>query len=128
MSTRLTSSCGNMLISGTPVTLAPTTRWPSSSVSVRIAPTPRSEKELRPCAPLEVLKVLTLVPLDPYSDGNCAIALKTFGCALAVMALASTTVVGVGAVKPLVVMRDPVTTMSCALVSSSRVVGGVALL
>ena len=52
-------------MSGTPVTFAPTTRCPSSSVRVRIAPTPRSEKELRPCCPLDVLKVLTEVPVEP---------------------------------------------------------------
>jgi hypothetical protein len=39
-------------------------------------------------------------------------ALKTLGWALAVMLAASTTVVGVGAVKPPVVMREPVTMIS----------------
>jgi hypothetical protein len=43
-STRLTSSCGNWLTSVTPVTLAGTTRWPSSRVSVRIGPRPRRLK------------------------------------------------------------------------------------
>ncbi len=105
-------------MSGTPVTLAPTTRCPSSSVSVRIAPTPRSEKELSPCCPLEVLNVPVLVPVDPCSDGSCAIVVKILGCAFAAIAAASITVVGVGAVKPLVVIRDPVTTMSCAVGSA----------
>lgn len=106
-------------MSGTPVTLAPTTRWPSSSVSVRIVPTPRSEKELRPCAPLEVLKVLTCVPLDPCSDGSWEIVVKILGWAFAAICSLPITVVGVGAVKPLVLMRDPVTMISAALGLSS---------
>ena len=57
-------------MSGTPVTFAPTTRWPSSSVSVRIVPRPRSEKELRPCVPLDVLLVPVVTPVEPCSDGS----------------------------------------------------------
>lgn len=52
-------------MSGTPVTLAPTTRWPSSRVRVRIVPRPRSENEERPCEPLEVLNVPVAAPVEP---------------------------------------------------------------
>src|SRR5690349_22319098 len=47
-STRFTSSCGNWLTSVTPVTFAPTTRWPSSRVRVRMVPRPRRLSELKP--------------------------------------------------------------------------------
>ena len=102
-------------MSGTPVTFAPTTRCPSSNVRVRMVPRPRSEKELRPCWPLDVLNVPVAAPVDPCSEGSCAMVLNTLGCALLAICSSPMTVVGVGALKPLVVMRDPVTTMSAAL-------------
>ena len=101
-------------MSGTPVTLAPTTRCPSSRVSVRIVPRPRSEKELRPCCPLDVLLVPVVTPVEPAKDGSCAIVVKTFGSALLAICAAPTICVGVGARKPVVVMREPVTTISAA--------------
>ena len=69
-STRWTSSCGKRLMSGTPVMLAGTTRWPSSSVRVRMVPRPRSENELRPCAPLDVLNVPVVAPVEPCREGS----------------------------------------------------------
>ena len=106
-------------MSGTPVTFAPTTRCPSSRVSVRIVPSPRSEKELSPCDPLDVLLVPVVTPVDPCSEGSCAIVLKMLGCAFKASCSAPITVVGVGAAKPLETMRDPVTTMSGAGPASS---------
>ncbi len=50
---------------------------------------------------------------------------KTLGCALAAICSSPITVVGVGALKPLDWMREPVTTMSCAR-SSAWSEGGVA--
>jgi hypothetical protein len=84
-------------MSGTPETLAPTTRWPSSRVSVRIGPRPRSEKELSPCVPLDVLNVPVEAPVDPWSYGSCATALKMLGCAFLRIWSSPITVVGVGA-------------------------------
>ncbi len=121
-STRSISNCGNRLMSGTPVTLAPTTRCPSSSVSVRIVPSPRSEKELSPCCPLEVELTLVEVLAEPCSDGSCATVVKILGSAFLAIESAVSTWVGVGAVKPLVRMREPVTTMSRA--ASSDAVDG----
>src|ERR1044072_902251 len=99
-STRLISNCGNWLMSGTPVTFAPTTRWLSSSVNVRMVPRPRSANELKPCVPLDVLFVPVVTPVEPMSDGSLVIALKIFGCALFWRSSALIIVVGVGALKP----------------------------
>ena len=61
---------------------------------------------------LEVLKVPVAAPVDPCSEGSWAIVLKILGCALFWICSSPITVVGVGAVNPLVVMRLPVTTIS----------------
>ena len=44
------------------------------------------------------------------SDGSLVIALKIFGCALFWRSSALIIVVGVGALKPVALMREPVTT------------------
>jgi hypothetical protein len=92
--------------------LAGTTRWPSSRVRVRIVPRPRSENELRPCEPLEVLNVPVVAPVDPCKDGSWAMVVKMFGSALRSRSARPRTWVGVGVVKPVDRMRVPVTTIS----------------
>jgi hypothetical protein len=99
-------------MSGTPVTLAGTTRWPSSRVRVRMVPRPRSENELRPCWPLEVLNVPVVAPVEPCSDGSWVMAVKMFGWAARSSSAWPRTWVGVGAVKPVDRIRVPVTTIS----------------
>jgi hypothetical protein len=109
-STRLTSSCGNWLTSVTPVTLAPTTRWPSSRVSVRSVPRPRSDSEDRPWMPLDVLKVFVVRPVLPCRAGSSTRVLNRFGLAAFSRSAALRLVVGVGWVKPRAAMREPDTT------------------
>ena len=106
-STRLTKSCGNWLTSVTPVTLAPTTRWPSSSVRVRIVPRPRRLRELRPWMPLLVLLVLVVRPVLPCSAGSSVSVLNRFGLAAFSRSAALRLVVGVGWEKPRAAMREP---------------------
>ena len=106
-STRFTSSCGNWLTSVTPVTLAPTTRWPSSRVRVRIVPRPRRLSELKPWMPLDVLLVLVVRPVLPCSAGSSASVLNRFGLAAFSRSALDRLVVGVGCVKPRAAMREP---------------------
>ena len=125
-STRLISSCGNWLTSVTPVTLAPTTRWPSSRVRVRIGPRPRRLSELRPWMPLLVLLVLVVRPVLPCSAGSSAMVLNTFGWAFLVRSAALSVVVGVGWVKPREAMREPDTVTTVSGVPPAAGASGVA--
>ena len=52
-----------------------------------------------------------VVPVDPCKDGSCAIVVKMFGCAFW-RSPPPITVVGVGALKPLEMIREPVTMIS----------------
>ena len=109
-STRFTSSCGNWLTSVTLVTFAPTTRWPSSRVRVRIVPRPRSDSDDRPCTPLDVLYVNVVRPVLPCRAGSSASVLNRFGLADFARSSAVSVVVGVGWLKPRAAMREPETT------------------
>ncbi|MGK6323680.1 hypothetical protein ACMGDM_11415 [Sphingomonas sp. DT-51] len=51
-------------------------------------------------------------PVDPCSDDSRTIVLKSLSCALLRIWSSQITVVGVGAEKPLDVIREPVTTTS----------------
>src|SRR6201994_3172650 len=97
-------------VEAAPVTLAGVTRWPSSSVSVRMVPRLRRLNELNPCIPLLVLLEKVVRPVLPWSAGNCAMASNRLGSATFSMSALDSTVVGVGCVKPAEVIRDPVTT------------------
>lgn len=75
--------------------------------------------------PLEVLLVPVVTPVEPISDGSSAMVLKTFGSALLARSAAPSIWVGVGALKPLEVMRDPVTVTSCTAVGAAWAVEAV---
>jgi hypothetical protein len=64
--------------------------------------------------PLDVLLVPTVAPVLPWSEGSCAMVVKMLGWAFFAIAAALSTWVGVGAAKPVAVMREPVTTISLA--------------
>ena len=88
-----------------PVTLAGATRCPSSSTSVRIVPKPRKPKALKPLRPVLVALVLTSGPVLPCSAGSSVTVSKTLDCALFAIISALTTVMGVGALNPILVIR-----------------------
>jgi hypothetical protein len=77
-----------------------------------MVPRTRRENELRPCEPLEVLNVPVVAPVDPCKEGNWAIVVKMFGSALRSRSAWPRAWVGVGAVKPVDLIREPVTTIS----------------
>ena len=85
-----------------------------------MVPSPRSEKELNPCMPLEVLLVPVVTPVEPCSEGSSAIVLKMLGSAFLAISAAPNTWVGVGARKPVEVILVPVTTTSCTVPVCAR--------
>ncbi len=68
---------------------------------------------------------MVATPLDPCRDGNCVIVVNRFGSALLAISSGLMVVVGVGALKPRVVMREAVTVTSTVL-SSDWAFGGAA--
>src|ERR1700722_8845200 len=105
-STRWIKSWGNSLMSGTPVTLAGTKRSPSIRVRVRMVPRPNRLKDTRPLGPPLVPLTLADWPVDPISEGSWVMALKILSLAWFWMKSWLMTVVGVGALKPAVMMRE----------------------
>src|SRR4051812_34799913 len=75
-----------------------------------MVPRPRRLKDDNPLLAELVLPLALCMPVLPDNDGNWVIESKTLGWAVAWMSAAPTTVVGVGALKPLAVMREAETT------------------
>jgi len=93
-------------MSGTPVTLAGTKRSPSIRVRVRMVPRPNRLKDDRPLVPPLVPLTLASWPVEPINEGSWVMALKILSLAWFWMKSWLMTVVGVGALKPAVMMRE----------------------
>jgi hypothetical protein len=90
---------------------------PQPLVIVTMVPRPRSENELRPCWPLDVLNVPVVAPVEPCSEGSWVMAVKILGWAARSRSASPNTWVGVGAVNPVDRIRVPVTTISVRAVA-----------
>src|SRR5580693_881195 len=82
-----------------------------------MVPRPRRLNCDRPLAPVLVLPSLTEVPVLPDKDGSWVMASNTLGLACWAISAELTTVVGVGALKPLAVIREEETTTVSILLS-----------
>ena len=106
MSTRCSSIWGISLISTTPCVEVGMMRSPSIMTRVRWVPTPRMFSVERPLTPLELPPLPKVAPVEPCSEGSSVMVVKTLGLACFSISCALNTVVGVGASKPLLMMRE----------------------
>ncbi len=129
MSVRDIIASGIRLMSGRPRTPDGTMRWPSSSVSVRLTPTPRRFRN--PCPDPEKLIVVVATFWEFASTGNCSSAAVKSPGEMFFKSAVGTTVTGVGASAPFVMSREPVTTTvstggdawSCAKDGAAAIIG-----
>src|SRR5476649_2869175 len=99
---------------------AATTRSPSIRIRFLLVPIPRMFSAERPLTPLELPPLPTLEPVLPISEGSWVTVTKMLVLACFSNSAALMTVVGVGASKPPLMMREDDTVTD----SSSRIMSG----